>query len=149
MAISEFCNRNVVCITRDASIIEAAALMRKHHIGDVLVVDETGGRRKPVGIVTDRDLVVEVMASGLDARGLKVADLLTKPLITVEESASYAQTVGLMSAKGVRRLPVVSTAGELVGIITFDDILWQLASPLASLAALTGWSRRLEASALG
>jgi CBS domain-containing protein len=148
MAISEFCNRNVICTTRNTAVLEAAALMRKHHVGDVLVVDEIAGRHKPVGIVTDRDLVVEVMAKGLDARELKVGDLLTKPLVTIEESASYAQTVNLMSGKGVRRMPVVSRSGELVGIITLDDMLLQLASPLASLAALSGWSRRLEANML-
>ena len=144
MSISEFCNRDVVSATRDTSVIEAAALMRQHHVGDVMVVEEVHGQRKPVGIVTDRDLVVEVMASGLDPSQLKVGDLVSRPLVTIDEGASYAETVGLMSVKGVRRMPVVGRAGELIGIITLDDMLWQLAGPLAALAGLTERGRSFE-----
>ena len=146
MSISEFCNRDVVCATRDTSVIEAAALMRQHHVGDVMVVEEVHGHRKPMGIVTDRDLVVEVMASGLDPCQLKVGDLVSRPLVTIDEGASYAQTVGLMSVKGVRRMPVVGRAGELIGIITLDDMLWQLAGPLAALAGLSARGRSFESN---
>lgn len=145
MSISEFCNRNVIGVAGDTPVIEAAALMRQHHVGDVIVVEEVHGQRKPVGIVTDRDLVVEVMASGLDPRQLKVSDLVSGPVVTIDEGASYAQTVGLMSVKGIRRMPVVGRAGELIGIITLDDILWQLAAPLAALAGLSERGRTFEA----
>ena len=135
----------MVCATQDTSVIEAAALMRKHHVGDVMVVEEANGQRKPVGIVTDRDLVVEVMASGLDPSAPKVGDLVSRPMVTIDEGASYGQTIGLMSVKGVRRMPVVGQAGELVGIITLDDLLWQLAGPLAALASLSERGRSFEA----
>ena len=116
MSISEFCNRNVIGVAGDTPVIEAAALMRQHHVGDVIVVEEVHGQRKPVGIVTDRDLVVEVMASGLDPRQLKVSDLVSGPVVTIDEGASYAQTVRLMSVKGRRRMPVVGPAGESIGM---------------------------------
>ena len=61
MAITEFCVRDVVCGSRDTSVVDAAALMRHRHVGDVIVVDQIGGKRVPVGIVTDRDIVVEVV----------------------------------------------------------------------------------------
>jgi CBS domain-containing protein len=144
MPITEFCQCNVVCATRDTTITEAANLMRQQHVGDVILVEQRNGQRIPVGIVTDRDIVVEVIAGGLDPRTLTLGDLQLVPLVTVGEHASYAETVRLMSIKGVRRMPVVGKTGELVGIITLDDMLWQLAAPLAALSGLTGRERQFE-----
>lgn len=144
MPINEFCHRNVVCATRETTVTEAANLMRQHHIGDVIIVETRGGKRIPVGIVTDRDIVVEVIAAGIDPSLLKLGDLRLAPLVTVGEDASYAQTVSRMSVEGVRRMPVVGADGALVGIITLDDMLWQLAAPLAALAGLSGRGRQFE-----
>jgi CBS domain-containing protein len=145
MSISEFCHRDVVCATRETTVTEAASLMRQHHIGDLIIVENRDGKRIPVGIVTDRDIVVEVVAAGIDPSQLKLGDLRLAALVTVDEAASYAQTVSRMSAEGVRRIPVVGAGGALVGIITLDDMLWQLAAPLAALAGLSGRERQLEA----
>lgn len=144
MPISEFCQRNVVYVTSETTVTEAAALMRQHHIGDVIIVEERGGKRVPVGIVTDRDIVVEVVAAGVDPNELKLGDLKLAPLVTVNESATYAQTVSKMSVEGVRRIPVLAADGTLAGIITLDDMLWQLAAPLAALAGLSGRGRQFE-----
>ncbi|HEV2685856.1 MAG TPA: CBS domain-containing protein, partial [Actinomycetota bacterium] len=119
-------------------------LMRHHHVGDVVVIDETDGTRKPVGIVTDRDLVVEVMAPGADPSVVKLGDLLLRPPVMAEHDAGYAETVRLMAVNGVRRMPVVGPGGALVGIVTLDDMLRQLASPLAALADLAGRARHFE-----
>jgi len=145
MPISEFCHREVVCATRETTVTEAASLMRQHHIGDLIIVESRNGKRIPVGIVTDRDIIVEVVAAGIDPSELKLGDLRLAALVTVDEGARYAQTVSRMSAEGVRRIPVVGADGTLVGIITFDDMLWQLAAPLAALAGLSGRERELEA----
>jgi CBS domain-containing protein len=118
--------------------------MRQHHIGDVIIVETRAGKRIPVSIVTDRDLVVEVIAAGIDPSLLKLGDLRLAPLVTVGEGASYAQTVSRMAVEGVRRMPVVGADGALVGIITLDDMLWQLAAPLAALAGLSGRGRQFE-----
>jgi CBS domain-containing protein len=107
MTIGRICNRNVVCATRDTTVVEAANLMRHNHVGDIVVVDETDGRRTPLGIVTDRDIVVEVIAAGLDAKGIRLGDLAISRLSTVDENDSSAEVVRLMAARGVRRLPVV------------------------------------------
>jgi len=144
MPITEFCVRSVVCGSRDMSIVDAAALMRHRHVGTVVVVDQVAGKRIPVGIVTDRDIVVEVVASGLDAKLIKLGDLTVETLTTIDEGATYAETVREMSIKGVRRMPVVDSAGCLVGIVTLDDMLRQLASPLAALSELASRSRRYE-----
>lgn len=145
MSISEFCTHNVVCATRDTTALEAARLMRQHHVGDVVIVDERDGVRKPIGIVTDRDLVVEVMAGGVDASAVKIGELVLRSPVIVEDSASYADTVRLMAVNGVRRMPVVGAGGALLGIITLDDMLRQLTSPLAALADLAGRGRSFEA----
>ena len=145
MCIGNFCNRNVVCATCDTTIVEAAHLMRLNHVGDVIIVDDADGERRPIGIVTDRDIVVEVISAGLDPNLVKLGDLLLRPLVTVEDSTGYAETVHLMTAKGVRRMPVVNGAGLLVGIITLDDVLHQLAVPLTELSELAIRERRHEA----
>jgi CBS domain-containing protein len=144
MPISEFCNPNVICAQRATTVVEAARLMRQHHVGDVVVVDHVGGRQLPVGIVTDRDIVVEVVAAGLDSTQLKLGDILTEPVATVSEDEGYAATIYQMVERGVRRMPVVGASGELIGIITFDDLLRQLATPLAELSELAGRERRAE-----
>jgi len=144
MPITEFCVRNVVCASRDTSIVDAAALMRHRHVGDVIVIDQVDDKRVPVGIVTDRDIVVEVVAAGLDPESVKLGDLVPGPPATIEESAGYAETVRQMAVKGVRRLPVVDAAGGLVGIVTLDDMLRQLAGPLSALSELASRGRRYE-----
>jgi CBS domain-containing protein len=147
MDIGKFCNRDVVCAARDTTIVEAAHMMRRNHVGDVIVVDQVDDGRRPVGIVTDRDIVVEVVAAGLDPGLVKLGDLLLQPLVTVEEGADDAETIRLMTTKGVRRIPVVSETGLLVGIITLDDLLHRLAPPLAELSDVAIRERSLEVEA--
>lgn len=144
MKTGEACNRNVICAPRAMTIAEAAALMRRNHVGDIVVVDEVGGERTPVGIVTDRDIVIEVVAAGLDPKALRIGDLLAGPLVAAEEQASCAETVRLMAANGVRRMPVVNSAGLLAGIITIDDLLPQIAEQLAELSELVRRGRQRE-----
>ena len=144
MSIAEFCNRDVVCATCNATILEAANLMRRHHVGDIIIVDEDADRRWPIGIVTDRDIVVEVVAAGLDPRLVKLADLMLEPLTILEQHVSVAQTVSTMAQNGVRRVPVVDAQGALLGIVTLDDLLAHLAPPLATLGELVGHTRQRE-----
>jgi CBS domain-containing protein len=144
MSISDFAVHNVVTASRNTTALEASRLMRHHHVGTVVVVEEVEGMRKPVGVVTDRDLVVEVMAGGVDANAVKLGELLLRAPVTVNRDASYADTVRLMAINGVRRVPVVDSSGGLVGIITLDDMLRQLSSPLAALADLASRARHFE-----
>jgi CBS domain-containing protein len=107
MPITEFCVRNVVCGSRDMLVVDAAALMRHRHVGDIIVIDQAGDKRVPVGIVTDRDIVVEVVAAGLDPTLIKLSDLVVGALATIEESASYAETV---RRRGAATLPANGVA---------------------------------------
>lgn len=136
MAIGEICNREVVFVTRHLRVNEAARLMREHHVGDVVVVTDEGGLRKPIGIVTDRDVVVEVVAAGLDPAALNVEEIMAPDLATVSENTGVFEAIRYMRDKGARRMPVVSEDGALIGILALDDLLQLLAEELEALAHL-------------
>ena len=134
MPIGEFCNREVVFATREASIPEAAQFMRKYHVGDLVVVDEVDGKRVPVGIVTDRDMVIEIISQSLDFNEFSVGDIMSPQLVSVLETEGVFETIRLMRTKGIRRIPVVNQEGGLEGIVSADDILDLLAEEMAELA---------------
>lgn len=131
MPINECCNIGVVCCEADSSISDVAALMRKHHVGDVIVVEKNNEKRVPIGIVTDRDIVLEVIALGLDVSAFTAGDMMNVPLVTVQEDAGFIETLQLMRKHKVRRMPVVTAAGTLYGIVTVDDIIHFLAMELS------------------
>lgn len=137
MFIRDYCNMNVICCEPDAPIAEVAALMRRHHVGDVVVIDsQQQEQRVPIGIITDRDILVETIALDIEARLFTASDLMSAPLTTVQEDASLAEALGIMRGKRVRRLPVVNRAGSLFGMVTSDDLLNVLAGELSMLAGL-------------
>lgn len=130
MKIGELCNRVVVFAYRDMPLTEAAKLMREHHVGSLVVVKEDNGKRTPVGILTDRDIVVEVLAAGLDFRNLIVGEVMSDELITAEEDDDMLDVLGVMRRRGVRRVPVLTPSGTLAGIVTIDDLLGILSEQL-------------------
>ena len=134
MTLGEICNRNTIFTTRTSSASDAAQLMREEHVGDLVVVDDKSGRRVPVGIVTDRDLVVEILARGVDPKAVTVGDIMGTDLVTARETDDIYDTMQRMRAKGVRRIPVVNAEGTLVGIVAVDDFLDLLAEELTALA---------------
>lgn len=150
MPIGEICNREVVIMFAHESATEAARLMRQYHVGDVVVVEEKNGRRLPVGIVTDRDLVVEVMAKEVDPALFSVGDLMNPPgsggLVTAREEDGVWETILRMRRHGVRRVPVVDREGALVGIVSADDLAALLAEEFALLARISGKEIEREAS---
>ena len=146
MAVGEICNREVVIAKKALSVVDAAQLMRKHHVGDLVVVEERNGRRHPVGIVTDRDIVVEVVAAGVNPDALKVGDIMGPEVATVRESEGLFEALRYMRGKGVRRMPVVDRDGGLVGILTLDDLLGLLAEEMTELAKLVSHERQREAA---
>lgn len=145
MAVGEICNRVVVVTARSASVVEAAQSMRTHHVGDLVVVEERNGRKYPAGIITDRDIVVEVVAAGVNPEALTVGDIMGPQVATVRESEGLFEALRYMRDKGVRRMPVVGSGGELVGILTMDDVLELLAEEMTELAKLVSHERQREA----
>lgn len=146
MPIGEICNRGVVCAKRDATVKTAARLMREHHVGSVVVVDEPEEKRIPAGIVTDRDITVAVVALGLDPEVIQIGDIMGSKLVSVKEDWGIAQVVELMQLRSVRRLVVTDSDGYLVGIVAADDVLSLLAEEMSALASMVGGERKREAA---
>lgn len=144
MSIGEICNREVVFARPDESVRSAALLMREHHVGSLVVVDESGGKRIPAGILTDRDIAVGVVALGLDPEATLVDAVMSPEVVVEREDAGVAETVALMRRKGLRRLPVVDRTGSLVGLVSADDLLELLAEELTGLASMVAREQRRE-----
>ena len=144
MSIGEFCNREVIISNREDSILDAAKLMRKFHVGDVVVVDQRGDARVPVGILTDRDIVVEIVAREADASKILVGDAMSDELLTVNENGQLSDLIEQMKGKAVRRVPVVDDNGALVGIVTADDLVDLIAEQLSSLVGMVHREQRQE-----
>ena len=136
MTIGKVCNREVVFIDTQASVPEAARLMREYHVGDLVVVKEKTGKRVPVGIVTDRDIVLEVIAEGVGMDDVNVGDIMSANLVTARENDGLLETIKVMRAKGIRRLPVINDDNELVGILSVDDLIELLSEQVVDLARL-------------
>lgn len=133
MPIGEICNREVVFSYPNHTVREAALLMREYHVGDLVVVEENG-KRKPVGIVTDRDIAISIVALGLDPDVITVGDIMGPELVTVRENQGVFETIQQMRLKGVRRLPIVGEEGALVGIVAVDDLVALFADELSELS---------------
>ena len=145
--VGEICTREVVFGTRDMTVGAAARLMREHHVGSIVIVEHlNGGKRLPVGIVTDRDVVVEVTAMDLDPRTITLGDIMGDALVTAREKEGLLETMEIMRYKGVRRLPIIGADGQLVGIVTIDDLLEVLAEQLTELARIVSREQALEAA---
>jgi len=149
MSVGTFCNRDTVILRKEDSVVEAAKLMREFHVGSAVVVEESGGGAKPVGIVTDRDLVVEILAAELDPNAVTVGDIMSYELITAGEEDGLWETLQRMRIKGVRRIPVVNRQGFLAGILTSDDLLEILAGELAELVKIIGKEQEREQKTRG
>ena len=144
MPIGTIRNREVVTAHRGTKVSEAAQLMRKHHVGDVVVVDEIDGREVPCGIVTDRDIVITVIAQGVDPEGVVLGDMMSSDVVVGRETDGVADTIQVMRTKGVRRLPIVNALGTLVGIVTADDLLALLSDEMIALTTLVAREQRRE-----
>ena len=136
MAIGDICVREVLVAERGTTAQEAAKLMRQYHVGDLVVVDATSGRRVPVGIVTDRDIVISVVATGLDPKVFTLGDLLTREVVVGPADEGIFETIQKMRRHGVRRMPIVDAQGSLVGIVSVDDLIQLLAEEMTELSKL-------------
>lgn len=144
LTTGEICTRSVTIAFRATTLNGAARLMRENHVGCLIVVDEVGGRRIVVGVLTDRDIVTAVVASDLDPSKLNVEDVMTTDLVTAREEDSLIDLMHTMRGKGVRRIPVVGVAGELIGVVTLDDVLDILAQELGLLVGAIDSGRQRE-----
>jgi CBS domain-containing protein len=144
MSVGEFCNREVIVIEKQESVFDAAKLMRHQHVGDVVVIEKQGGRNVPVGMLTDRDIVIEVIAEDVEPASVTIGDIMSQDLLTVGEQDDLLETIKLMRARGIRRMPVVDDEGGLVGILTVDDVLELITEQMSDLVVLVTKERLRE-----
>ena len=133
----------VAVVEPETSALVVAKIMRQHHVGALVVVDAQE-KNRPVGIITDRDLVLELMAEGLDPAVFTAGDIMTVDLITATPKMDAIEAVQLMKKHRLRRLVLADDKGHLVGIITMEDILELLTRELADLTAGLAGARDRE-----
>jgi CBS domain-containing protein len=142
--IGEVCSRDVYIVTPAEPLADAVAEMQKRHIGALVVVEDKPDPVRPIGVITDRDAIRSQVVQGKGLSFLAVADAMTAHPLTLAEDCAIPEAIGQMSARGVRRAPVVNDSGELVGILSFDDLLPVVSQQLSALARLIGDQARRE-----
>lgn len=137
MNIERVFSRNTVRTRTSATLEQAAKLMRDRHVG-ALLVTEDAPQVRPVGVVTDRDLVIRALAEGAGACDRTIGEVMSRALATVSRSADVFEALEIMRANGMRRLAVTEPDGAVTGIVSFDDIVGAIAAELASLSGILG-----------
>lgn len=134
MLLREICTPDVVCCRSETHVLEAARIMRQEHVGDLVVVDDPAGDQTPLGVVTDRDIVVEVLGKELDPTKVTVREIMRTPAVIASDTEDSAQALARMKAHGVRRIPVMGENRKLVGVVSLDDMLRRFAADATALA---------------
>lgn len=148
LTAGEFCNRQVVVAHPAEPLMTAAQRMLDRHVGCVIIVEEQPDGRHPIGVLTDRDIVVAVLArTDRHLHAVQVGDVMSEQIVTVNEDESLYDVLKQMRAFGVRRVPVVDARGVLQGLIAFDDLVELLQEQITDLANLLTRQRQREAEA--
>jgi len=142
----EFCNRRTIIARKGEAILDVAQRMWNEHVGSIVVVDDLpNGKVAPVGMLTDRDIVVRVLAAtDRHLRSVRVGDVMTEEPIKAWDDEDLYDILKRMRSFGVRRMPVVDRAGSLQGIIALDDIVDFLAEQVSDMRTLLSRERRRE-----
>jgi CBS domain-containing protein len=145
MQLNSFCMLDVECCSPRTTALEAAHIMRRKHTGDLVVIDEDADKPTPLGIITDRDIVVEVLGKGLDPAVTAVGSVIRTPVVVAEATEDSSQVLERMCQHGVRRIPVTGAGGKLIGIVTVDDMLKRLAADATLLTQIISQEQNREA----
>ncbi len=140
----EICSRSVVFAERAMAIDDAAGLMRTHHVGTLVVVEESAAGRQVVGMLTDRDIVTGIVAKKVDPARVRVEDLMSTDLVVAREEDTVIDLLRSLRGCGFRRLPVVDAQGLLVGLVALDDLLEIVAEEMRLIVDAIGTERRRE-----
>lgn len=146
MNISSICTRRLVAVDGGSTLFQAAAMMREQHVGALVITHSVGAGACVTGIVTDRDLVIDVLAQGLDPAGMKVGELASETIVSVSESADLADAMAVMEAHGVRRVLVTDAQERVVGVVALDDLMDACAEEIAGLSKVIRSGLQREAS---
>jgi len=144
MLLNEICTPDVVYCGADSTALAAARLMRERHVGDVVIVDEPKGDQTPIGLVTDRDIVVEVIAKEQDPAKVTVREIMRTPVVVAHATEDVSAAIERMKAHGVRRIPVMGESQRLVGILCLDDLLKQMVADASALVDIVSHEQSRE-----
>ena len=134
MNVSRIYTRSLVAAQRSNSLQKAASLMRTHHVGALLVTEDEPNSDRAIGIVTDRDLVVQVIADGISPEKRTIGEVMTLGISTIAETSDVHEAIEVMRSDGIRRLAVADEHGTLLGVLSFDDVIDAIAVELSGLA---------------
>lgn len=142
------CTRTVTIAYPSMALNEAARLMREHHVGCLVVVEQQSSKdRVVVGMLTDRDIVTVVVAADRDPHGLRMGDVMSQDVVMAREQDSVLDVLGTMRRKRVRRIPVTGPRDTLIGIVALDDVLEIVAEEMQALASAVGATQKQELTA--
>lgn len=144
MKVGEHCKRGVVAIAGSADIVEAARLMREQHVGFLVVYEQGDDIRRPVGVLSDRDIVLEVLAKDVAPHAVTVKDVMTRQPLLALESDELSDALQAMRMAGIRRVPVVDIRGALTGIIALDDAVALITNLLCDISGSIKSEQRQE-----
>lgn len=144
MRVGDFCKRGVVTVDHSADCVEIAQLMRDEHVGFLVVVHEGDPDRKPIGVITDRDIVLQVCARDVDLHGITASDVMSRDPLIAREDDDLNDLMQAMRIAGFRRVPVVNAHGALTGVIAIDDAIDVIAGLLCDVSGSIRNEQRQE-----
>lgn len=130
MSLKKLMTEDVTYLPSTASVLDAAKFMTSMNVGSVIVCDNDS----PSGLITDRDVVAKVIALGKDSSTTKIGEVMVSPVVTISEDKDIIDATKLMSAHGIRRLPITDVKGKLAGVISLDDVLLLLSKEMENVA---------------
>jgi CBS domain-containing protein len=149
LTAGDICSRMVTIAYPSLALDEAARLMRQRHVGCLVVVEELSTTESlVVGVLTDRDIAMGVVAADRDPHGMRVADLMSKDVVTAREQDSLLDVVAAMQRRKVRRIPVTGARDVLVGLVSLDDVLAAMAQQMLAVASAVSAAGKHERTEL-
>ena len=144
MKVAEHCKRKVVSVSESADVTSAARLMRESHVGFLVVHEQGDELRKPIGVLTDRDIVLQIIAREVEPASVTVKDVMTRQPLIASETDDLTDLLQGMRLAGIRRVPVVDARGALTGIMALDDAIELVTSLLCEISGCIKSEQRQE-----
>lgn len=133
MPIEELAKCKVIVGSVDMTIFEIAKLMKDFNIGDVIIM---GNKKEPIGIITDRDITIKIVANDVNPKEIVAADIMSTDMLILKNYQAVQESLEMMCAKGVRRAPIVNSENILVGVVSADDLALLISDEMSSYGKL-------------
>ena len=142
--MEQLCEKDVICLKPSDTVFDAAERMCADHVGNVVIVDDKNSRKIPVGMLTDRDIVINSIAKKLNPESIKISDIMSKKVVTASEDIEISDLIQLITTEGVSRLPIVDSSGALIGILSSKRLFQYMAQGLCLLSSLSIQQQKRE-----